>query len=120
MRAVDTDVIVQLIVRDDPQQVASAEAFVASGIWISLVALVEAIWTVRRVHQHPPSRLAVAVEMLLNTPQVTLQDREVVVAALDAFKMRPALGFTDCVLLELARKAGHLPLGPFDRKPSED
>jgi predicted nucleic acid-binding protein len=25
------------------------------------------------------------------------------------------LGFSDCLLLHLARKAGHLPLGTFDR-----
>ena len=36
-------------------------------------------------------------------------------AALERFRKRPALGFTDCLLLEIARKAGHLPLGTFDR-----
>jgi len=25
------------------------------------------------------------------------------------------LGFSDCLVLEIARKAGHLPLGTFDR-----
>lgn len=44
-----------------------------------------------------------------------LQDRELVAAALEVFRSRPALGFTDCLLLEVARKAGHLPLGTFDR-----
>ena len=27
----------------------------------------------------------------------------------------PRLGFSDCLMVELARKAGHLPLGTFDR-----
>jgi len=31
------------------------------------------------------------------------------------FRARPALGFTDCLIVELARKAGNLPLGTFDR-----
>ena len=31
MRALDTDVLVRLIVRDDPDQVARAEAFVEPG-----------------------------------------------------------------------------------------
>jgi hypothetical protein len=26
-----------------------------------------------------------------------------------------ALGFSDCLILEIARRAGHLPLGTFDR-----
>jgi len=35
--------------------------------------------------------------------------------ALETFRKRPALGFSDCLMLEAARKAGHLPLGTFDR-----
>jgi predicted nucleic acid-binding protein len=40
-------------------------------------------------------------------------------AALETFRSRPALGFTDCLLLEVARKAGNLPLGTFDRNLSK-
>ena len=39
-----------------------------------------------------------------------------VAAALTAFRARPKLGFVDCLILEIARKAGHLPLGTFDRE----
>jgi len=38
MRAVDTNVLVRLIVRDDPRQVAAADAFVGPGAWVSLCA----------------------------------------------------------------------------------
>jgi len=38
-----------------------------------------------------------------------------VAAAFAHFKRRPVLGFSDCLVLEIARKAGHLPLGSFDR-----
>jgi predicted nucleic acid-binding protein len=31
------------------------------------------------------------------------------------FRSRPAVGFSDCLLLEIARRAGDLPLGTFDR-----
>lgn len=41
MRAVDTNLLVRLVVRDDPTQVAAAELFVQSGAWISHVVLVE-------------------------------------------------------------------------------
>jgi len=44
-----------------------------------------------------------------------LQEPDAVSAALELFRARPALGFADCLILELARKAGHLPLGTFDR-----
>jgi hypothetical protein len=38
-----------------------------------------------------------------------------VAAALDLFRLRPTRGFSDCPTLHLARKAGHLSLGTFDR-----
>jgi predicted nucleic acid-binding protein len=40
---------------------------------------------------------------------------DVVAMALEQFRSRPALGFSDCLVLEVARKAGHLPVGTFDR-----
>jgi predicted nucleic acid-binding protein len=53
--------------------------------------------------------------MLLNHQQLTIQDSEAVAAAVASFRRRPALGFSDCLALEVARKAGHLPLRTFDR-----
>jgi predicted nucleic acid-binding protein len=53
--------------------------------------------------------------MLLNHRDLTLQDTETVAAALETFRAKPTLGFSDCLMLQLARKAGHLPLGAFDR-----
>ena len=62
-----------------------------------------------------PADVANAVDMLRNHKSLTMQDPEVVAAALGLFRRRPALGFSDCLMLEIARKAGHLPLGTFDR-----
>ena len=115
MRAVDTNVLVRLITRDDPKQVTQAESFVERGAWISHIALVEAAWVLDAVYERGPSDIATAVEMLLNHQTLTVQDSDVVVAALEHFRDRPALGFSDCLMLEIARKAGHGPLGTFDR-----
>ena len=57
--------------------------------------------------------------MLLSHESLTIQDADVVTAALKSFRERPALGFSDCLILEVARKAGHLPLGTFDRNLSK-
>jgi predicted nucleic-acid-binding protein len=115
MRAVDTNVLVRLITRDDPRQTASAESFIAKGAWVSPLALAEAMWVLGSVYELSPKDQATAVEMLLNHRELVLHDREVVAAALERFRERPALGFSDCLMVELARKAGHLPLGTFDR-----
>ncbi len=115
MRAVDTNVLVRLLVRDDARQLEAAEQFVGSGSWVSLVVLVETLWVLDAVYGRSPEQLGNAVEMMLAHAQLTLQDADVVAAALQRFRSRPAVGFSDCVVLEAARKAGHLPLGTFDR-----
>ena len=50
MRAVDTNVLVRLVTRDDAQQVKAAEAFVAKGAWVPHLALVEAVWVLTAVY----------------------------------------------------------------------
>ena len=115
MRAVDTNVLVRLIARDDSRQAASAESFVEKGAWVSTLVLAEATWVLASVYELSSSDLATAIEILLHHRDLVIDDSETVSAALDLFRAKPALGFSDCLILELARKAGHLPLGTFDR-----
>jgi predicted nucleic-acid-binding protein len=119
MRAVDTNVLVRLATRDDARQVAAAEAFVAKGGWVSHLVLAEATWVLASVYDCSPTDIATAVEMFLNHRDITIQDADVVAAALADFRKKPALGFSDCMVLEIARKAGHLPLGTFDSNLSK-
>lgn len=119
MLAVDTNVLVRLITRDDPKQVAAADAFVAKGAWISHVVLAETSWVLSSAYELPAAKVAVAVEMLLNHRNLAVQDPDVVAAALATFRSKPALGFSDCLVLEIARKAGHLPLATFDKALSK-
>lgn len=116
MRAVDTNVVVRLVTRDDPRQTARAEAFVAKGAWVSHIVLVEVIWVLDSVFELPHKKLVTAVDMLLNHRDLVLQDPEVVSAALARFRRRPRLGFSECLVLESARKAGHVPLATFDKE----
>jgi predicted nucleic-acid-binding protein len=119
MRAVDTNVLVRLLVRDDLDQVKVAESFIAPGAWVSHLVLAEALWVLDAVYQRTAEHIAAAVDRLLNHKELTIQDAEVVANALEQFKKRPSLGFTACLVLEIARKAGHIPLGTFDRNLSK-
>ncbi len=115
MRAIDTNVVVRLVVRDDLRQTASAESFVEGGAWVSVLALAEATWVLSTVYRLNSNELAKAIEMLLHHQDLVLQDPEVVAAALELLRAKPALKFSDCLIVHLARKAGHFPLGTFDR-----
>jgi predicted nucleic-acid-binding protein len=114
MRAVDTNLIVRLITRDHAKQTAAAEAFVAPGAWVSHVVLVDAVWVLTSVYDRSPAEIAATIDVLLTHEHLTLQDAEIVVLALSLFRQQPAVAFSDCLVVELARKAGHVPVGTFD------
>jgi len=115
MRAVDTNVLVRLVTGDDLKQAVAAEKFVSAGAWVSHLVLAETIWVLATVYERDPATLAQTVEFLLKHRDLTIQDAEVVVEALVHYRNRPSLGFSDCLVLEIARKAGHVPVGTFDR-----
>ena len=115
MRAVDTDVLVRLVTRDDPRQAALADEFVATGAWVSHLVLVETTWVLSAVYELDARAIAIAVEMLLSHDTLSIAEPDVVRAALSHYRKRPSVGFSDCLILEAARAAGHLPLGTFDR-----
>jgi len=119
MRAIDTNVLIRLITRDDAKQTASAEAFVSRGAWVSHLVLIETTWVLDSVFELDQAQIALAVEMLLNHRDLVLQDPDVVQAALAHYRKRSKVGFSDCMVLEVARKAGHIPLGTFDRQLSK-
>jgi predicted nucleic-acid-binding protein len=115
MRAADTNVLVRLLERDDARQVQAAEDFIAPGAWISHLVLAETLWVLDAVYERSPAQIATAVDMLLDHRHLVLQDADTVAAALAHFRQRPALGFSDCLVVEAARRAGHVPIGTFDR-----
>ena len=114
MRAVDTNVLVRLVVRDDQKQVETAQAFVSKGVWVSHVVLAETSWVLQSAFKLNHEMIALAIEIFLNHSQVTIQDADVVEAALENFRKQPAVSFPDNLIVEIARKAGHLPVGTFD------
>lgn len=115
MRAIDTNVLVRLITRDDAKQTAAAEDWVARGAWVSHLVLAESISLLDTVYGRAPREIAAVVDMLLDYETIAVREPLVVAAALATFREQPPLGFADCLILETARKHGHLPLGTFDR-----
>ena len=86
MRAVDTNVLVRLITRDDVRQNASADAFIGKGAWVSILALAEATWILAAVYERNPTDLAAALDKLMYHRDLTLQVADVVAALADRLK----------------------------------
>lgn len=115
MRAVDTNVVVRLLVRDDAVQTSAAEAFIGPGAWVSHLVLAETIWVLDAVYARTSADCARAVELLLQHRSLVIERPDVVAVALSSFRDNPKLGFSDCLIVEIARAAGHEPVGTFDR-----
>jgi predicted nucleic-acid-binding protein len=94
----------------------AAESFVAKGAWVSHLVLVETACVLDSVFELDHEQLAIAIELLLNHRQLVVQDPDVVALALAHYRQRPKLGFSHCLILEVARKAGQVPVGTFDRE----
>jgi predicted nucleic-acid-binding protein len=115
MLAVDTNVLVRLLARDDARQAKAADQFIAKGAWVSHLVLAETLWVLESVYDRTATQIIAALKLLMAHESLVLQDAETVGLALAQFQLKPALGFSDCLVLEIARKAGHMPLGTFDR-----
>jgi predicted nucleic-acid-binding protein len=115
MRAADTNILVRVVTRDLPDRLPKIEAFIERGVWVSHLVLAEMAWVLRTVYNRSHADVAAAIEMLLKHDKFVLHEADVVAAALAHYRRAPKLGFSDYFILEIARKAGHLPLGTFDR-----
>ena len=72
--AVDTNVLVRAVVRDDPAQGDIAAKLLADAelIAVALPCLCEFVWVLRRVYGFPPSDIAAAIRALLATAKVAM------------------------------------------------
>jgi len=102
--AVDTNVVVRLLVNDDARQGAVARRlFESDEIWIGVTVLLEAAWVLESVYELSTDETVTALRGLLGLPNVRVEDSGAVAAALDAA----------CRELELA-DALHLLRAPED------
>lgn len=115
MRAIDTNVLVRLITRDDPTQADAAERVAAHGAWVSQLVLAETVWVLSAVYGFSRKRLSGTILALLQQRDLAIQDGDVVSLALEDFVQSKSAAFTDCLILHVARKSGHTPLATFDR-----
>jgi len=77
---------------------------------------------VRLIVRDDTAQLRAAEEFIAggaNHKELTIQDADVVACAVENFLKRPGMGFSDCLAVEIARKAGNLPVDTFDRDLSK-
>jgi predicted nucleic-acid-binding protein len=113
MIAVDTNVLVRFLVRDNPRQAARAAALIRTNeIWVSKTVLLETEWVLRSLYGFSPESLVGALRALAGLPTMFLEDEVAVAKALDWFK--EGLDFADA--LHLASAGNAKEFATFDQK----
>jgi predicted nucleic-acid-binding protein len=81
--AVDTNVVVRLLVDDDPRQGARAKSlFETDAIWLPKTVVLETEWVLRSLYGLAPKQIADALLALIALPNVQCEDEGSVVEAL--------------------------------------
>ena len=86
---------------------------------MSTLVLMEATWVLTAMRELTHAEIATAVDMLLHHRDLTLQESDSVAAVLEQYRNRRAFRGSNNRRTPTARKAGHLPLGTFDRNFSK-
>jgi len=111
MIAIDTNVLVRLLTRDDEQQFLAASAlFTKNDIFIPESVLLETEWVLRYAYQFSPTAIFDALSKTLGLPNVKTERSGVVAQAIDL--ARQGLDFADA--LHLAASQGCAALATFD------
>jgi predicted nucleic-acid-binding protein len=118
MRTLDTNVVVRLLIGDDPIQTPIAErafldAIAGGGVYIPDVVLAEVGWVLRGYGLDRESRYAL-LERLVRTRGVVVDDIDAVIDALEQF--RHGSDLADQLILARAGRLQALPVLTFDAR----
>ena len=117
MKALDTNVLARFFV-DDPDDTEAAKqrpaaiAALAERSFVSVTVLLELEWVLRGFYELPPKDVARVLRALTGIEHLTLEDRDAVLTALDAFDK--GLDLADA--LHLARSARAAGFVTFDQR----
>ena len=115
MRAVDTNVVVRLVIaEDDPAQTARAEAELDRGLFVSHGVLMETEWVLRGFYKLGRAEISDALAYLIDHPAVVTEQAPALRWALDRYGN--GADFAD--MLHLVASAPHDEFASFDARLS--
>jgi predicted nucleic-acid-binding protein len=124
MIGIDTNVLVRVIVADDPKQVALARDFIRDRCtpddpgFVSNVVLAELAWILARGYGYSRTEIAGAIERIMETVQLQVESPTDVASALVDFRAGPA-DFADCLIGHINHTAECSHTVTFDRKAAK-
>jgi predicted nucleic-acid-binding protein len=123
VKGLDTNVLLRLLLDDEPQQAQRAiryveREFVLAQVWVNRIVLCELIWVLERSYGYRRVDISETVQRLLETDELMVEDAEVVRSALYAYRISGA-DFSDCLLGMSNGRLGCERTATFDRKAGQ-
>lgn len=105
MIAIDTNVVVRLLVNDDVAQARRARALVTGGVdvFVAPTVLLECEWVLRAAYNFAPPQIGGFLRALLGLPGLHTEQPERVAQALDAYGR--GMDFADALHLSFSHTA---------------
>jgi predicted nucleic-acid-binding protein len=121
MTALDTNILVRYLVRDDEKQARKAQALVDQldaddeRAYVSDVVLCEIVWVLTRSYGFERSQIALALKQVAGAKQLRFDSVDHVLRALAAYE-RGKGDFADYLIREHAKAAGCDTIVTFDKR----
>lgn len=122
MIALDTNVLVRFLTRDDVAQAKRAEHCMAQLSeeqpgFVAREVILELAWVLTRAYGYSRAEIARALEGLLAAIELDIEDGEMLGAVLTLYA-RDGYDLADLMIREAGRRRGASPLVTFDEKAS--
>lgn len=124
MPALDTNVLVRYLVRDDEAQFTVAQGLIAQCVqagqtlFVPVTVVLELEWVLRSRYACTKPELLQVLSHLLSAAELVFESERALEVALQLFR-EGAADLDDCVHVALAAQAGEQPLWTFDRRASQ-
>ena len=121
MIGLDTNVVLRLLLNDDPAQNDRLDALLQAhgqapgALLITDVLLAEVFWTLRSAYAQDKPALLRALQGLLEEASIAFEDRQSVADAVAAYEAGPC-GFADCLVAAKNQRLGSSFTATFDRR----
>jgi predicted nucleic-acid-binding protein len=121
MIGLDTNILVRYLTQDDPIQSAKAREIVERQLtednpgFVSIVAMVETVWALERAYGLATHEIARAIERVLQTDVLVVENEQEVFTAMIALKEGQG-SFADGVIAALGARKGCSCTLTFDKK----
>lgn len=123
MCAVDTNVLVRLIVRDDAKQLEAVQrlqlhcACQGQQLFVSTTVLLELEWVLRSRYRFDKPKVLAALEQMMTSGKVEFERSAAIANALLGYE-RTNADLADCIHSEMAAANDRSPLHTFDQDAS--